>query len=469
MAVKIKVLPQGHILKSPTYTYRIESVLGCGGFGITYLASTYIKVDNVSLKVRFAIKEHFLSSDCERDVNTSQVVYSNPAKERVENSRKDFLAEAKRLKKVGVNHPNIVKVNEVFEANNTAYYVMEYLDGESLRSWIRKNGAMDEEMIFSTLNPIIEAVQHLHKNRMTHLDIKPDNIMLTHDENGDIRPVLIDFGLSKHYDKGGKPTSTINTLGCSDGYAPMEQYAGITIFSPSADIYALGATMYFCAIAKDPKKSTELDEGELSSVVEPISKTISIVIGKACSLNRNMRSIQPYCKLKDCDVEPTNSTKQIHTISEDTLSTEKIDAPNSQNNVTYQLITFRKTSRKTICCIVAIIIICWTIFGASYGYIKGLYEIFSKLGAIASYVLSIYGLIETKAFVKSGFIKYVWSTAVALALYPRSTDGYEEFFVGFAVFAVTMLCYELVVNKLPQITQIGFVLSMLLSALLYMC
>lgn len=124
MANKIDTLPQGHILKSPQHTYRIESVLGSGGFGITYLANATIIVGNVPLKVKFAIKEHFISSDCERDKETSMVVYSNPAKERVENSRKDFIAEAKRLHKVGVSHPNIVKVNEVFEANNTAYYVM---------------------------------------------------------------------------------------------------------------------------------------------------------------------------------------------------------------------------------------------------------------------------------------------------------------------------------------------------------
>jgi len=358
MATK-NALPQGHILKSPTYTYRIESVLGYGGFGITYLASTYIKVDNVTLKVKFAIKEHFISGDCERDVHTNQVVYSNPAKERVEGSRKDFLAEARRVKQVGGNHPNIVRVNEVFEANNTAYYVMEYLDGESLHARIIKNGAMDEDTLISTLNPIIEAVEYLHKNRMTHLDIKPDNIMLTHDEDGGMRPVLIDFGLSKHYDKNGNPTSTINTLGCSDGYAPMEQYAGITTFSPTADIYALGATMYFCATAKRPKKSTELIEGELSSEVESISKEISAVIGKACSLNKNTRSIQPFFKQKEYSKKSTDSAEQINRISgktspADTSPTEKIDDGNRLQNTKDKIFSVKKP---LIIWIIAIIII----------------------------------------------------------------------------------------------------------------
>lgn len=258
-------LESGHILRSGNYTYEIEKVLGQGGFGITYLAATTLKVGNVNLRVRFAIKEHFISSDCERDASSSRVIYSNPVKERVESSRKDFIAEAKRLQNVGANHENIVKVNEIFEANNTAYYVMEYLEGESLRDYIGKNGPLSPDKMKKLMLPIANAVAVLHSNNMTHLDIKPENIMLVKGDNGEIRPVLIDFGLSKHYGKDGTPTSTINTLGCSDGYSPIEQYAGITTFSPTADIYAFGATMYYCLTGKTPIKVTELKDGELAN------------------------------------------------------------------------------------------------------------------------------------------------------------------------------------------------------------
>lgn len=142
------------------------------------------------------------------------------------------------------------------------------------------------------MNPIIDAILYLHKNRMTHLDIKPDNIMLANDEKGNLRPVLIDFGLSKHYDKNGSPTSTINTLGCSDGYAPIEQYAGITTFSPSADIYALGATMWFCLTGHDPKKSTDTDEEQLCRyLLSNISSSTKEAIKSACATNRNNRTI----------------------------------------------------------------------------------------------------------------------------------------------------------------------------------
>lgn len=293
MVTNNNILQSGYILKSPNYPYRVEKVLGIGGFGITYLASATVKIGNVSVKAHFAIKEHFMSSDCEREPDTSRVVYSNPAKERVENSRKDFISEARRLQKVGIEHNNIVKVNEVFEANNTAYYVMEFLDGESLRKYVKRKGSLSENEMIDVMAPIIEAVRYLHKNRMTHLYIKPDNIMIVHDENGMMRPVVIDFGLSKHYDKNGNPTSTIKVLGCSDGYAPIEQYAGIMTFSPKADYYALGATMWFCLTGKDPKKSSELlDENLSKSLPETVSCEVKNIISNATAASYNDRKIE---------------------------------------------------------------------------------------------------------------------------------------------------------------------------------
>lgn len=265
------VLPKGYILQAPNNTYRIEKALGMGGFGITYLATTSVQFGNLKTTISVAIKEHFISDSCERDAQTHNIVYSNPVKGRVESSQRDFVAEARRLQKVGVEHTNIVKVNEVFETNNTAYYVMEYLNGESLRTYVERKGKLPEDEMLTLMRPIMSAVKLLHEHHMTHLDIKPDNIMLTSDEYGDIRPVLIDFGLSKHYGKDGRPTSTINTLGYTDGYAPVEQYAGLTTFSPSADIYALGATMLFCLTGKDPKKSIDFKDADKETLLNSLS------------------------------------------------------------------------------------------------------------------------------------------------------------------------------------------------------
>ena len=272
-------LPAGFQLKGNERTYTIAETLGHGGFGITYRAKAEVKVGGIRMKVDFALKEFFMRDDCERQANAS-IVYSNPARDRVENSRKDFINEALRLKKIGFSHPNIVGFDEVFEANNTAYYVMEYLRGKSLGDYVKEQGPLTEAETIRLMQPVMEAVELLHRNRICHLDIKPDNIMLEQEENGNIRPVLIDFGLSKHYDNTGHATSTINTFGYSEGYAPAEQYRGITTFSPAADIYALGATLWHCLTGKTPAPALDLRAGELAAtlpanVSEPMRRTIA--------------------------------------------------------------------------------------------------------------------------------------------------------------------------------------------------
>lgn len=274
-------LPAGFQLKGNERTYTIAETLGHGGFGITYRAKAEVKVGGIRMKVDFALKEFFMRDDCERQANAS-IVYSNPARDRVENSRKDFINEALRLKKIGFSHPNIVGFDEVFEANNTAYYVMEYLRGKSLGDYVKEHGPLTEAETVRLMQPVMEAVELLHRNRICHLDIKPDNIMLEQEENGNIRPVLIDFGLSKHYDDTGHATSTINTFGYSEGYAPAEQYRGITTFSPGADIYALGATLWHCLTGKTPAPALDLRAGELAAtlpagVSEPMRRTIAVM------------------------------------------------------------------------------------------------------------------------------------------------------------------------------------------------
>lgn len=272
-------LPVGFQLKGNERTYTIAEPLGHGGFGITYRAKAEVKVGGIRMKVDFALKEFFMRDDCERQADAS-IVYSNPARDRVENSRKDFINEALRLKKIGFSHPNIVGFDEVFEANNTAYYVMEYLCGQSLGDYVKEHGPLTEAETVRLMQPVMEAVNLLHRNRICHLDIKPDNIMLEQEENGNIRPVLIDFGLSKHYDNTGHATSTINTFGYSEGYAPAEQYRGITTFSPAADIYALGSTLWHCLTGKTPAPALDLRAGELAAtlpagVSEPMRRTIA--------------------------------------------------------------------------------------------------------------------------------------------------------------------------------------------------
>lgn len=250
-------LQPGHRLDSGSNQYIIRSVLGSGGFGITYSASFSTTIGSLPVQVIVAIKEHFLKNDCDRD-DSHAITYSKPASDRVENSLRTFISEARRLQSISGGHPNIVHVSEVFSANNTAYYVMEYIEGRSLADLVKETGPLSWQKTYELMKPIVGAVAYLHNNKITHLDIKPANIMLA-SENDSVRPVLIDFGLSKHYNEDGTATSALNIQGYSDGFAPIEQYAGISTFSPMSDVYSLAATIIFCLTGKTPPPALQLD------------------------------------------------------------------------------------------------------------------------------------------------------------------------------------------------------------------
>lgn len=325
----INSLRPGTILKGEQI-YRIESVLGAGGFGITYLAQTSVMFGNIPVNVRVAVKEHFVGDYCERQHDGATVVCVGTQKVRdmVERSLKDFLSEARRLSAVSAKHPNIVKVNEIIEANGTAYYVMEYLSGKSLWDYIRERGPLTEEETRGLMLPIVDASAYLHASSMTHLDIKPQNIMLT-DGNGTLKPVLIDFGLSKHYTEDGSPTSTVNTLACSDGYSPIEQYSGITTFSPTADVYAVGATILTCLTGRIPTVSTNWPLGEPSRTIDalPVSEDMKEILKKSMAPAAHGRYADSRTLYRALNTPPSADTASL---SSETRQRQEEDKSTSQ-------------------------------------------------------------------------------------------------------------------------------------------
>lgn len=261
-------LPIGTRLAGPALTYTITRVLGRGGFGITYLATAEIVVGNIPCTVQFAIKEYFLSGYSSRKSDGS-VEFAAQGAEIVGQTRSAFLRESRRLQELSITHPNIVRINEVFEANNTAYYVMEYLGDDHLLTHINRVGPMSVADMTAIMQPVVDAVAMLHRNNVAHYDIKPENIMLAPRADGSLRPVLIDFGLAKHYDTTGNATSMISTAAFSQGYAPMEQYRGITSFAPKCDVYALGATIVHCLTGRKPDDAFDIDLAALRGELEP--------------------------------------------------------------------------------------------------------------------------------------------------------------------------------------------------------
>ena len=288
-------LPIGTILDSGIRKYEVLSVLGQGGFGITYKVKSKIFVDNIPIMALFAIKEFY--DRAENGRQGLSVVVSNENKQReILEGIEDFITEASRLNKLSLDHPNIVRVNENFKANNTVYYVMEYIEGVSLRSYVRQSKSLSERDALRLFRPIAEAIGYLHRHRVMHLDIKPDNILIR--KNG--QPVIIDFGLSKHYNLSGSPTSKIKSFGHSDGYSPMEQYAGIFTFSPQTDIYALAATLLFMLTGKDPRKATDINAMIIrDSLSTDISEQTTLAILKAMEKLKENRTAKVEDLLED--------------------------------------------------------------------------------------------------------------------------------------------------------------------------
>ena len=163
-----EALPVSTILDSGVRKYTINSILGQGGFGITYLATSQLIVGNIPVEVKFAIKEHYISSMNERlgmSVSISNINNTEEIKESIES----FLVEAQRLNKLSLNHPGIVRVNESFRANGTAYYVMEYIKGQSLREFVKQSpqGKLSEDEALKMFCPIAETINYLHENNVT--------------------------------------------------------------------------------------------------------------------------------------------------------------------------------------------------------------------------------------------------------------------------------------------------------------
>lgn len=281
-------LVNGCVLQHGRYT--IVKTLGQGSFGITYLATTTMtiegKLGKIDTTVNVAIKEFFMSEMNSRANNGSSIEGSSGSL--FSNYRQKFRKEAENLSHL--NHPNIVKVLEVFDENNTTYYVMQYIDGESLDAYIVRNNGIPEQKAVSVISEIGRAVQYMHFNKMLHLDLKPKNIML--DKSG--KSYLIDFGLSKQYTETGEPESSTNVGAGTPGYAPIEQanYREGKGFPVTMDVYALGGTMFkMLTGVRPPEASDILNDGfPLYELQEhKVSDRISASIAKAMAPTKKER------------------------------------------------------------------------------------------------------------------------------------------------------------------------------------
>ena len=225
--------------------YIIEDVLGEGGFGITYAGRDEL------LGVKVAVKEYYPQGIVVRNNSVDDVVTVTYAKQKdvFNKGKTKFLEEARVIAKFN-DQEGIVNVTDFFEANNTAYIVMEYLDGITLKEYIAENGILSPEDILELMAPVLESLDEVHTQGLIHRDISPDNIMLL--KNGKVK--LMDFGAARDYtDFGEKSLSIV----LKPGYAPEEQYRSRGIQGPWTDIYALSATIYKCITGITPEESMQ--------------------------------------------------------------------------------------------------------------------------------------------------------------------------------------------------------------------
>lgn len=249
----VKTLAPGTQLQAGR-NFRIEKVLGDpGGFGITYLA--YFE----GLNKRVAIKEYFPQEWCDR--NNEEVVAAPFYKQYFDEHKKKFLGEAKRLANFE-NKKHIVNITDVFEENGTAYFVMEYIKGFTLFELVKQKGVLLESEAIKYVQQVGQALEIVHNSNppLLHRDVKPQNILIR--ENGEA--VLIDFGAARPV----VSTNVEHTGILTHGFAPPEQYDPLGKKGPFIDIYALGATFYFCVTGNVPLSAPNRVDVELPEPIE---------------------------------------------------------------------------------------------------------------------------------------------------------------------------------------------------------
>ena len=270
--------------------YTIEGVLGQGGFGITYLGMDELH------KKKVAIKEFFPQGIVTRNIEYEDTVTVTLVgeKENYDKGKERFLKEAQTMAMFSKDK-GIVKALDFFEINNTAYIVMEYLEGVTLKQYLRENKRIAAEDLVELLVPLIEALDEIHSQGLIHRDISPDNIMVLPD--GRIK--LMDFGAARDYTEFGEKSLSIVL---KPGYAPPEQYQTHGVQGPWTDIYALCATMYKCITGENPPDAIDRLVDDHLKKISAFGFTVSpqieeaIIKGMSVAAKDRYQNVGDFCE-----------------------------------------------------------------------------------------------------------------------------------------------------------------------------
>ena len=258
--------------------YLIGKVLGQGGFGITYIGF------DLALELKVAIKEYFPFDQASRNIYNGNNLFWQNALDSTEyrhHGFNTFLAEARKMAKIN-NIPEIVSVRDTFEENKTAYIVMDYVPGMTLKDYIAKNGVMTYDQALNLLNPLILGLERAHRQGIIHRDISPSNLMLS--PQGKV--YLLDLGAAKDVKKSTGKSEMVATK----GYSPMEQYTSSSYTGPWTDVYSMTATIYYCLFGKTPPAAIDRVESDTLSFKGKTKKSLTAkqiaVLKKGLALNK---------------------------------------------------------------------------------------------------------------------------------------------------------------------------------------
>ncbi len=313
--------------------YLIGCVLGEGGFGITYLGM------DLNLDIKIAIKEFFPTGFVTRESTITNTVtpFTGEKIQYFQSGRDKFIDEAKRLAKF-YSLPGIVSIKDFFQENGTAYIVMEYVEGETLKQYLtRMGGKVPVDMIFELMKPLLNSLSEIHASGIIHRDISPDNLMLT--PEGNIK--LIDFGAARDFENSGNKSLSVML---KPGYAPEEQYRSRGVQGPWTDIYALCATIYRSITGVTPDESSErIRQDELK---KPSQLGVSIQPHQEAALMKGMAVLQEkrYQSIGDLTRElyriktsavsqdEPKETSQSYEYASDINSEDKINRDDAKEN-----------------------------------------------------------------------------------------------------------------------------------------
>lgn len=416
-------LKENHKLKAGKYS--VVRVLGQGGFGITYLALDTANSSQV------AIKEFFPRDYCGRYADGRLSMGNSHTAQIVETLRRRFYKEASNLSHL--NHPNIVKIHEVFDENDTTYIVMDYIEGDTLQTIVRDQGPLSEPKASKYIHGVGAALEYIHSQNVTHFDVKPSNIIV---RRFDDRPILIDFGFSKEYNGPGDE-NTKTPPAVSPGYSAMELYNSATFvpFSPQSDIYSLGATLFYLLVGQAPPSPGEILEYGYN-LPDAISSDMRAAIDTALKIPRSQRTDkvndiiallpapEPDVIKPEIDYGPTGSSS--HTVF--SFSVPDLDHPdtntiyNDPNKLRDHIVDLEERNRKLTrssrlkrMFLFALSIIC---IASSSLYIYGIYMVDEERHENMKYFHALKSISYIQPlFVKNisfSFDDYPWSDDVAL-------------------------------------------------------